>query len=217
MAEVRERPARSSPVHPAPVWRGAGRVAAGLLAGALVAACAPAPTAAPVSVAPASPTAATATGSPEPAATGSAAPSPGDTGPGVAACSAADLKASHGLVEGTAGSRETEVVLVTAVRCAVPAWPTFGLRDAGDSEAPVLAAAGGSGQIVVEPEGSYASAVQLSNWCGPEPDWPIALELRLDGEAVAVTGGSFPEVGDLPPCSGSGLPTLTATAWSPSS
>jgi len=119
-------------------------------------------------------------------------------------------------VEGTAGSRETEVVLVTAVRCAVPAWPSFNLRGGDGDEVVVFAPAGGGGQAVVEPGGSYDSAIKLLNWCGPEPAWAITLELLLEGQVVAVTGGSFPEEGDLPPCSGSGLPTLSATAWTPS-
>src|SRR6185503_12863552 len=44
---------------------------------------------------------------------------------GGVACSPADLKASHDLVEGGAGSRFTNVVLVTASRCSIDAFPAM--------------------------------------------------------------------------------------------
>jgi hypothetical protein len=223
MLEARQRPRpRSSTARPAAVSRRAALAAAGLLAGALVAACGPGPTAAPPSERPPSerppslvPTASPA---PTPGATASESPtaSPEDTGSGVAACVPADLKASHGIVEGTAGSRETEVVLVTAVRCALPAWPDVQLRD-GLGVALVAGSSGGSGETVVQPGGSYVSAVQLSNWCGAEPAYPLTLDLLLDGESVAVSGGPFADEGDLPPCAGGDLPILSGTAWTPSS
>jgi hypothetical protein len=199
------------------VSRRAALAVAGLLAGVLIAACGPGPTLAPPSEPPPS-LVPTASVEPTPEATATDAPtaSPQDTGSGVAACAAADLKASHGIVEGTAGSRETEVVLVSAVRCALPAWPAVQLRD-GLGVALVAGPSGGTGETVVQPGGSYVSAVQLSNWCGSEPAYPLTLDLLLEGETVAVSGGPFPEEGDLPPCAGGQLPILSATAWTPSS
>jgi hypothetical protein len=143
-------------------------------------------------------------------------PTPAASGPATAACSAADLKVSHGLVEGTAGSRDTEVVLVTAARCVLPAWPTFGLRDAA-GRGLVAGAPGGSGEAVIAPGGSYASEVQFSNWCGAEQTDPLTLVLQVGGESIAVTGGPFPEEGDMPPCTATGLPMLSGTAWALSS
>jgi len=216
MLKARQRP-RPSTARPAAVSRRAALVAVGLLVGALVAACGPGQTAAPLSERPPS-LVPTASPAPTPGATASESPtaSPEDTGSGVAACVPADLKASHGIVEGTAGSRETEVVLVTAVRCALPAWPVVQLRD-GLGVALVAGSSGGSGETVVQPGGSYVSAVQLSNWCGAEPAYPLTLDLLLDGESVAVSGGPFPDEGDLPPCAGGDLPILSGTAWTPSS
>lgn len=183
-----------------------------------LAGCAPAPTSAPTAAPPTgtpapSPTlAATAT----PAPVGTASPTPVETGPTAVSCSAADLKVSHGLVEGTAGSRYTEVVLVTAIPCALPAWPTFGLRDARGG-ALVAGTPDGSGFVTLSPNAVYASEARLANWCGPEPAFPLTLELRVGGELVPVTGGSFPDEGDMPPCAAGATPMLTGTAWAPTS
>lgn len=135
---------------------------------------------------------------------------------GAPACTAADLKASHGLVEGAAGSRITEVVLVTATACAIDSFPTFGLRDETGA-AIVGGTAGGTGSIDIAPDASYTSAVRIANWCTTDPAFPVTLELRIGGEELAVSGSSFPEEGNLPPCNGSGAPILEAGAWTPGS
>jgi hypothetical protein len=49
---------------------------------------------------------------------------------GAPACTPADLKAEHGLVEGAAGSTLTTVLLTTAIACSIDAFPAMGLRDA---------------------------------------------------------------------------------------
>ena len=134
---------------------------------------------------------------------------------GTPACTAADLKASHGLVEGAAGSRLTTVVLVAQVACSIDAYPSVGLRDAHGAVL-VGAAAGGPGRIDLDPDRSYESAVRFGNWCGTDPAFPLTLDLRIAGEDVAVTGSSFPEEGDMPPCNGGGGPVLEAGAWGPS-
>jgi hypothetical protein len=128
------------------------------------------------------------------------------------ACTAADLKASHGLVEGAAGSRLTTVVLVAATTCSVDLYPALGLRDANGGEL-VGSAASGPGRIDLEPNASYQSDVRLANWCGLDPAFPIALELRLGAEELTVTGSSFPEEGDMPPCNGGGGAVLEAGSW----
>jgi hypothetical protein len=135
---------------------------------------------------------------------------------GTAPCTASDLKASHGLVEGAAGSRLTEVVLVASSACSVDRFPTVGIRDSGD-KAVVGGTAGGTGRIDLSPVGSYTSQVRLANWCAPDPAFPLTLELRLGAEELAVTGSSFPEDGNLPPCVGDGGPILEAGAWTPGS
>ncbi len=143
-------------------------------------------------------------------------PSSTETGPPAAPCTAADVKVSHGLVEGTAGARETEVVLVAAAACAVRVGPVFSIRDAGGARL-VEGAPSGGGWLLVQPGGSYASNVQFANWCDDDPDAPLSLELHLETDSIAVTDGPFPEVGDMPPCTASDPPTLIATAWAPSS
>lgn len=133
---------------------------------------------------------------------------------GAAACEVADLKATRGPVEGAAGSRLTTVVLVAAIPCSIDAFPALGLRDANGAIL-VGAAAAGPGRIDLSPDASYESNVRVGNWCGGDPDFPLALEIVVGGEELPVTGGSFPEAGDLPPCNGDGGPVLDATGWVP--
>jgi hypothetical protein len=128
------------------------------------------------------------------------------------ACTAKDLKASHDLVEGAAGSQFTTVILVAASSCSVTAFPAMGLRDADGREL-VGSTASGSGRIDLDPNASYTSAVRLSNWCSPDPVFPLALVIRVGAEEVAVTGSSFPDEGDMPPCNGGGGPSLEAGPW----
>jgi hypothetical protein len=175
----------------------------------LFAACSPTPTPTPT---PAQPPTASPSATIVPTDAGSPGPSSSATGPAAAACATADVKVSHGIVEGTAGSRDTEVILVAAVRCALPAWPALILRDGRGADR-ADSSVGGSDRIVVQPGGTYATAVQFSNWCAAEPAFPLPLVLVLDGGSVAVTGGPFPEDGDLPPCTGGDVPSLNATAW----
>jgi hypothetical protein len=135
---------------------------------------------------------------------------------GTPACTAADLKASHGLVEGAAGSRLTEVLLVAAVACSIDATPTLGLRDAAGG-AIVGGVATAPGRIDLSPELAYASSVRFANWCNPEPAFPLELTIRLGAEELPVTGGSFPdEESGMPPCNGESVaPMLEGGAWTP--
>lgn len=136
-----------------------------------------------------------------------------DTGSaGTPPCIVADLKASHGLVEGAAGSRLTEVIIVSAVTCSIDAYPTLGIRDA-DGTALLGGPAIGPGGIDLVPGVAHVSQVRLSNWCAPEPAFPLELEVIIDGAELPVTGGSFPDDGDLPPCNGDGGPILEGSAW----
>ncbi|HXG25357.1 MAG TPA: hypothetical protein VNL94_00675 [Candidatus Binatia bacterium] len=197
------------------------RLAAGLVAAFLVTGCdstAPKPTAVPQSP---SPTSALETPLATAPGTQTAAPSlpvetPQPTLPPAASepCTAADLKASHGLVEGAAGSVLTEVVLVAAVTCSIDAFPLFGLRDANGA-ALIGGASGGPGRIDVSPDASYTSGVRLANWCQPEPAFPLELVIRIGSDELVVTGGSFPEeAAGMPPCSGeSSAPLLEGSAW----
>jgi hypothetical protein len=142
-----------------------------------------------------------------------AATAPGPSAVSAAlACTAAELKASHDLVEGAAGSRLTTVLIVAASTCSVDAFPTMGLRDAGGAEL-VGSVAGGPGRIDLDPNVSYTSGVRLANWCNPEPAFPLSLVVRIGAEEVGVTGSSFPDEGDMPPCNGGGGPVLEAGQW----
>jgi hypothetical protein len=132
--------------------------------------------------------------------------------PAAAACTAADLKISHGLVEGTAGSRNTELVLVTGVQCALPLGPVLGIRDA-NGQALIAGTSEDPGFITVGPGGSYVSEARVANWCGDDPAFPLTLELRLGADLVPIEGGSFPDEGDMPPCTATASPILSATPW----
>ena len=150
-----------------------------------------------------------------PASAAATATPPASTAAGLAACELADLKASHGQVEGAAGSIMTTTVLVAAVACSVDAFPALGLRDATGA-ALVGSAAGGPGRIDLVAGDQYESALRLANWCADGPTFPVTLELIIGGDALVVTsstGASFPEDGNLPPCSGEGGPILEATEW----
>jgi hypothetical protein len=179
-------------------------------------ACSATPSVAPVSsptiapsIPPTAPTAGPTEATTQPPESPSAAPSPVSV---AAACTASALKASHDLVEGAAGSRLTTVVLVSAQPCSVDLYPAMGIRDADGREL-VGSVAAGQGRIDLKPNSSYSSAVQLANWCNPEPSFPLALVIRIGAEEVGVSGSSFPEEGDMPPCNGGGGPTLSAGAW----
>jgi hypothetical protein len=127
-------------------------------------------------------------------------------------CVASDLKASHDLVEGAAGSRLTTVVLSAATTCSVDLHPAMDIRD-GDGTELVGSTTTGSGRIDLDADVSYSSEVRFANWCNPDPKFPLALVIRLGVEEVGVTGSSFPEAGDMPPCSGGGGPLLDAGTW----
>ena len=142
----------------------------------------------------------------------SAPTAPSGTPAGTPPCTPADLKASHGLIEGAAGSALFEVVLVAATTCSIEAFPTLGIRDASGA-ALVGGVAGGSGRVDLSPDASYSSAVRLSNWCATDPAFPLTLEIRLGAEELAVTGPLFEDSSALPPCNGEGGANLEAQAW----
>jgi hypothetical protein len=132
---------------------------------------------------------------------------------GAAQCEPADLKASHGRVEGAAGSSFTTVVLSPRIACSVDLFPAFGLRDANGSVL-VGGAASGPGRIDLDPALTYETNVRLANWCADDPVFPLRFELILGGATEAVRGGSFPEEGDVPPCNGQTAGRiLEATSW----
>jgi hypothetical protein len=142
-------------------------------------------------------------------------PTPAGSAPVSAAapCAPSDVKASHDLVDGAAGSRLTTVVLVASGVCSVEAWPAFALRDA-DGAPLVASSAGAAGRIDLVPAAQpYESVVRLSNWCAAEPRFPLTLDVVVNGQPILVTGSSFPEEGDLPPCNGGSGPILEANAW----
>ncbi|MGH9889058.1 MAG: hypothetical protein ACREBE_26230 [bacterium] len=139
-----------------------------------------------------------------------------DTGTaGTPPCLLADLKASHGLIEGAAGSRDTQVVLVSASTCSVDAFPALRLRDSTGAGL-ISAPSASPGAIDLVPGVAYTSNVRVANWCAPNPSFPLSLSVVLGEDELAVTGGSFPEDGDLPPCNGETGPRLEGTAWTPS-
>lgn len=187
----------------------AGALAVAMLAGA----CGmTSPTAAPTTAGPSiAPTGTTTQPAPE-----TPPPTPSPLPPSVLApCTAADLKASHGGVEGAAGSQFTEIVLVSAIACSVDHYPSLGLRDANGA-ALVGGIPAGAGRLDLVAGAAYVSVVRLANWCRDQPTaFPLTLEIRVGAEAVVVTGDPFPAEGETPPCTGEGLPTtLEGGPWS---
>jgi hypothetical protein len=139
-------------------------------------------------------------------------PAPDATTSGAAPCAPADLKATRGRIEGAAGSRGTVVVLVSANTCSVDAFPALGLRDANGAIL-VGAASEGPGRIDLAAGDPYESLVRIANWCADLPEFPLTLEIVLGADALPVSGGSFPEEGDLPPCNGATGPVLEGGGW----
>jgi hypothetical protein len=164
----------------------------------------PAPTAPPVE------TAAPITFEPE--------PTDFDTGsPGTPPCDIHALKASRGITEADADDRVTEVVLVAADTCSIDAWPRLVLEDSG-GKVLVEADPGGQGGIDLVPGVAYTSEVRLSDWCLGDPAYPVEIRISHAGTAIVVSGDSFPDEGDLPPCAHEdSKPVLSATAWAPKS
>lgn len=145
-------------------------------------------------------------------------PEPTDTdpgSPGTPPCLLAELKASRGITEVDADDRVTEVLLKAAGTCSVDAFPTLLLRDA-DGKTLVTGTAGGTGGIDLVGGVAYTSQVRLSNWCLGEPALPVRIGIRQGDDTLFVTGDSFPDEGDPPPCAHDDAPpVLTGTAWAP--
>jgi len=130
---------------------------------------------------------------------------------GVPLCGIADLKASHGISDGAAGSIFTEVVLVSDATCTIDSTPSLGLQDSKGSPL-VDATAAGPTAIELTGGDAYATQVRLANWCGPNPSFPLSLVLWIDSEKLVVGGGSFP-VDGMPGCLGGTGVRLEATPW----
>ena len=156
------------------------------------------------------------TATPEPALTFEPEPSDTDTGaPGTPPCDISALKASRGITEVDADDRTTEVVLVAADTCSVDADPTLLLQD-GDGNVLVAASPGGPGGIDLVGGVAYTTLLRLSNWCLGEPAYPVRIGITHAARTLLVTGDSFPDDGDLPPCVHEDAdPVLTGTAWAP--
>jgi hypothetical protein len=146
------------------------------------------------------------------------APEPTDTdtgSPGTPPCAVGELKASRGITEADADDRLTEVLLKSAATCSVDAFPTLVLRDS-DGRVLVSAEAGGTGGTDLVGGVAYTSQVRLSNWCLGEPAYPATIGIVHGTATLLVTGDSFPDEGDSPPCvHGDADPVLTGTAWQP--
>jgi hypothetical protein len=143
-------------------------------------------------------------------------PSDTDTGsPGTPPCAVGELKASRGITDADADDRVTEVLLKSAGTCSVDAFPTLLLRDA-DGRVLVRSAAGGTGGTDLVGGVAYTSQIRLANWCLGEPAYPVTIGIVQGTATLLVTGDSFPDEGDPPPCVHEDAdPVLTGTAWQP--
>ena len=190
----------------------APRLLLGGFLGAVLVACGPAaPTASPVPAATDTATASpAATISPTPTPATTVAPTPTPVA-GIGICDVANLKASHGLIDGAAGSLFTDVVLVSDTDCTVDTSPSLGLQDKSGN-ALVTATPAGAGTIQLTAGDAYTSTVRIANWCGPDPAFPLALVLWIDADKLVVGGGSFPD-GGMPGCIGTGGVRLESNPW----
>lgn len=135
-------------------------------------------------------------------------------GVGARSCELDELKASHGLVEAAGDGRVTEIVLVSAGLCSVNLFPSLRLRDATGAEVADSPSAG-PGRIDLVADVAYRSQVRLANWCAPDAAFPLTLVLVVADGHIDVTGSSFPDDGELPPCATDGETILEASAWNP--
>lgn len=167
----------------------------------------PAPAVTPIPTGEGTPAATVTPATPSPVPT----PTAGATAAGALSCGVADLKASHGLVDGAAGSIITEVVLVADTACTIETSPSLGLQDKSGT-ALITATPAGPGSIELVSGDSYTTQIRIANWCSPEPAFPLALILWIDSEKLVVGGGSFPD-GGMPGCLGTGGVRLESTPW----
>ena len=81
----------------------------------------------------------------------------------------------------------------------------------------VRADAAGAGAIDLVGGVAYTSEVRVSNWC-VDAAFPVEIRIAHNGHAIVVTGDSFPDDANLPPCVHQDAdPTLSGTAWTPKS
>ncbi|HJP89392.1 MAG TPA: hypothetical protein VJ850_10195 [Candidatus Limnocylindrales bacterium] len=142
-------------------------------------------------------------------------PTDTDTGsPGTPPCDIDAVKASHGLIDSDGDDRTTEVVLVAADTCSIDAYPELSLAD---SKGHVVAQADAAGAGAIDLVGgvAYTTEVRVSNWCIDVAP-PVAIRIAHDGASIVVTGDSFPDPDNLPPCVHQDAPpVLSGTAWAP--
>jgi hypothetical protein len=144
-------------------------------------------------------------------------PTDNDTGsPGTPPCAIDAVKASHGLIESDGDDRTTEVVLVAADTCSVDAYPALVLADA-NGKALVRAGEAGAGAIDLVGGVAYTSEVRIANWC-LDAAFPVEIRVLHGAAAIRVTGDSFPDQDNLPPCvHQDAAPVLSGTGWTPKS
>lgn len=187
---------------------------------ALAACGSPSPTASPLPVLPTivPPSEPAATPEPTPVPADSEPPEPTDDDTGTAGtppCTSAELKASHGITQADGDDRVTELILVAAETCSIDAYPALLLED-GRGKLLFAASAAGSGGIDLVGGVAYTSQVRLGNWCLGEPGYPVSIGIIEGVETITVTGDSFPDEGDLPPCAHEDAdPELSGSAWQP--
>ena len=145
---------------------------------------------------------------------GSSSPAPSPTPPVTPVattdnerCTAADFAVSSDAWDAGAGRRGTRNlfrVVDSVAECTLPPTITARITDADDnvlvegtSDIEAAAVVVGGDQLELE--------VSWSNWCGPEPERPLHLELMLAGDDAVI--GVEPPAGSeilVPPCMGAG-------------
>jgi hypothetical protein len=143
-----------------------------------------------------------------------ASPTPANTPPateGDGRCTAADFAITSDPWDAGAGARGTRSlfrVVDSVGECTLPATISARITDAsgnvlveGTSDPEAAAPVAGGDQLNLE--------ISWSNWCGPDPERPLHLEVMVasDDTAVPVEPPAGSEI-LVPPCLGSGQPSV---------
>ncbi len=153
--------------------------------------------------------------SPTPAATATAIPTPTPTlaptvAPAPRPCDPSKLAARITLWEGAAGSRfaHVEVTNASSQTCTIRAMDKPQFVDGKgsvliDGQTPSSAAV-----LTLAPGDVVTTAVQVSNYCGPNPVPPVSVAFVQSGGGRFVATPVSPTDTTAPPCNGPGMPAL---------
>lgn len=136
----------------------------------------------------------------------------------MAPCNRADVTAQIIRWEGAAGNRiaTVEVLSVADEPCALGESPQLRLLDSDLRSLISGRAANGPGSYALHPGERVQTLVDVSNYCGLEPAWPLSISFSFDssGSALIADPAASGDSG-VPPCNGPGQPAeIQMQPWS---